>query len=184
MKNYCWLLALLAGLPLSGHAEDSFFVDGSLGRDSAVSYMPSSNIIAFDVGHRWSWFGVDVGYIDMSKERTTVFGEMSLSDTSQYPIQNGLSEHGTVLDLSGRWTFGNWYYGAKAGLYSWHATYTADATESPVRIKSSASGQSWNAGVELGYDLTHNLSLGIGADWYHTDFKTVHPISINAEYRF
>jgi hypothetical protein len=184
MKTHYLWLALLAAFPLFAHADDGFYIDGSLGRDSAVSYMPSSNIVNVDIGHRWSWFGVDVGYVSMSKERRTAYGVMTLPETTEYPIHFGLSEHGTVLDASGRWNIGKWYYGVKAGLYSWHATYTADAKESPVFIKSSTSGQSWNAAVGLGYDFTKNFGLGVSADWYHTDFKTVHPISLDVEYRF
>ena len=48
----------------------------------------------------------------------------------------------------------------------------------------SDNGVSWNAGVGFGFDISTNFSLGLRYDWYHSDYQTTHPLSLNAEVRF
>jgi OOP family OmpA-OmpF porin len=179
---------LVASMPVLCHAatDEGFFVDGALGRGSRGIYGSDSTAAALDVGYRWSWFGVDVGYIDLSKEHAPIFGTSNVPESSQQLYRYGSAEHGFTLDASGRWNIGDhFYYSARAGLYAWHNTFYQDYYEPlPIHTKSSQDAVSWNAGLGIGYDFSKNFSLGLRYDWYHGDHETTHPLSLNAEVRF
>ncbi len=186
MKIFIPLLALVTAVPLYAQTanDDGFFMDGAMGRASNSSGESDSTVALFDIGYRWSWFGLDVGYIDMSRANTPLYKDQQGVAPNIY--RYGSKESGVTLDASGRWRIGDhWYYEARAGLYSWHNTfYQKYYAPTASHSKSSQSALSWNAGLGAGYDFTDNFSLGLRYDAYHGNDQTTTPVSLTAEVRF
>jgi len=186
MKFCISLLALVASMPLYAHSssDDGFFVDGSAGRASNSNGESDSTVSQLDVGYRWSWFGLDVGYVDMTRANTPVYKDQQ--GVVPHIYQYGSKENGVTLDASGRWQIGDhWYYEARAGLYSWHNTfYQTYYAPTASHSKQSRSAVSWNAGLGAGYNFTDNFSLGLRYDAYHGNDQTTKPLSLTAEVRF
>src|SRR5262245_27629838 len=120
MKFCIALLALAITAPLYAQTanDDGFFVDGAVGRASNSYGESDSTVSLLDVGYRWSWFGLDVGYVDMSRANTPLYKDQ-LGVVPQI-YRYGSKEGGVTVDASGRWQIGDhWYYEVRAGLYSW-----------------------------------------------------------------
>jgi OmpA-OmpF porin, OOP family len=178
MKVWKVLPVLVTLLPLFGHAasDTGFSVDGSFGRGGR-DFGPTTNVVDLNVGYRWSWFGVEAGYVDFKRTNTEAF-------LDAMPLSYGFKEKGFTTGVSGHWDIiSNWYLSARTGAFFWReAFYT-----SPIGKKSSAArgdGTSWYAGVGAGYDFTKNFSLGMSYDWYDADEDMVHVPSVKAEIRF
>ena len=186
MKFCMSLLALAVSMPLYAHAasDDRFFVDGSVGRASNSNGESDSTVSQLDVGYRWSWFGLDVGYVDLSRANTPIRKDQQ--GVVPYIYRYGSKESGVTLDASGRWQIADhWYYEVRAGLYSWHNTfYQTYYAPTASHSKSSQSAVSWNAGLGVGYNFTENFSLGLRYDAYHGNDQTTTPLSLTAEVRF
>jgi OmpA-OmpF porin, OOP family len=190
MKLRFLMIALATATPLFAHAADStgVYLDGALGRGplAKIGGVDDSTAAALAVGYRWSWFGLDLGYVDFSRENGSINNIWSSSSDPEQLYRYGAREHGFTFDATGRWSLGeHWYYSARAGLYSSHGEFYQQYYEpAPIKSKFSQNDLSWNAGIGFGYDFSKSFSLGLRYDWYRDDLGTSRPLSLNAEVRF
>jgi outer membrane autotransporter protein len=179
-------MALAMAIPFFANAAETsgFYLDGAVGRASSHIGESDNTVSLLDAGYRWSWFGLDVGYVDMSRANSPIYKDQMgiVPQLSRY----GSKESGVTLDASGRWQIGDrWYYTLRAGLYSWHNTfYQTTYAPAASHSKSTDSSVSWNAGLGVGYDFTDNFGVGLRYDAYHGGDQTTTPLSLTAEVRF
>lgn len=186
MKLRCTAAALLLAIPLFANASGAtgFFLDGALGRASNNFGGSDNTVSLIDFGYRWSQFGLDLGYVDMSRANSPLYKDQQ--GVVPQIFQFGSKESGLTLDASRRWQFGNhWYFDVRAGLYSWHNTfYEKYYAPAVIHSKSRQSAVSWNGGIGVGYNVNDKFSVGLRWDAYHGGDDTTTPLSLMAELRF
>jgi OmpA-OmpF porin, OOP family len=165
-----------------------WFVNGNIGRTSIDKGPYDNHDTGYDVngGYRWALspsvaLGAEVGYNDL--------GNINAKNlfNSQPVVDKGRSQlHGWTAGVNGHFNVSpNWYLSARTGIYGWQG-HGLSNDENPIR--KGLDDTSWYAGAGVGYDFSHNFSLGLNYDYYdaqkqHVNLST-NMVSVGAEYRF
>jgi OOP family OmpA-OmpF porin/outer membrane immunogenic protein len=165
-----------------------WFVNGNVGRTSIDKGPYDNHDTGYGIngGYRWALspsfaLGAEAGYNDLGNiNAKNIFN-------SQPVVDKGKSQlHGWTAGVNGHFNLSpNWYLSARTGIYGWQG-HGLSNDQNPVR--KGLDDTSWYAGGGVGYDFSHNFSLGLNYDYYdakkqHVDLST-DMVSVSAEYRF
>ena len=211
MKSPLLPLALaaagLSALPVIGHAQatDGAFINVNMGRASLDRGPFDDHDTGYggNAGYRWAvspstLIGFEGGYVNLGKysapASATFFPPIGTppTDPTTYTGRGSTDLNGWTIGANGHFNLSpNWYIGGHAGFFrasvdSRFRITGPDNSVAQYHYNDNADG--WYAGAGLGYDFTHNFSLGLNYDYYRADkngFK-VNPdiVSVSGEYRF
>ena len=180
--------ALLAGPLPAFAAGEHWFVGARAGSGSVDENAldDSDTTLAINGGYRWSWLGVELGYVDFGGWHESFPGFLE-DDT---PITAT-----TLAELQG-WTFGlnaraqlspKWSLSGRAGLFAWDTNAFTDVPTFP-RADFDEDGTDWYAGVGVAYSINDRFDLGVAYDHFRAngDVLDLSPdvFSATAEFRF
>ncbi|WP_158545139.1 outer membrane protein [Dyella monticola] len=148
------------GANVNPNWQDNFFVAGQLGQ---TQYRVDSDVLNTNHGtfqnirFGWRWNGIigpEIGY--------TYLGQPKWSDGYN---QLSVKPRAATIGVNGKYNFyQNWFVTAHAGYLRSETKFAAIGAFGTDRY------QTWNnglyAGLGVGYDITHNFSLGLNYDNY------------------
>jgi OOP family OmpA-OmpF porin len=201
------LAAITATVPQAVMAQglDGFFVNGAVGssktdanpfhNDAYNRFDDNSNAFDLNVGYRWDWFGVELGYFDPSDYHTTL--KVPFSSQPDEAFARTGHVHGLTAGVNVHYDFApHWYVSGRVGAYRWHGSednysgFNDIGTGGPIFTHDTGSHTDWYAGAGVGYDFTQHFGIGVAYDRYkavsHDDGidLTSRMWSATAEYRF
>jgi OOP family OmpA-OmpF porin/outer membrane immunogenic protein len=205
-KANSWILATLVavGATPAFAAQNGFFVNGSVGQSRVDAFDVPGDLFnevkgdatasGLNVGYRWGWFGVEVGYADpgsVSKTFTIGGSAPSFSWTDKGHI------HGTTTGINAHYDFlPNWYVSGRAGAFHWNGSeltyigFNNIGTGAPIMTRQTGSHTDWYGGAGIGYDFSQQVGIGVAYDRYKALSRTdqidltSRVWSLTAEYRF
>ena len=186
--------------------ESGFFVNGDVGsaRVDAPAFLHDvfnelkDNSVAYDlnVGYRWNWFGVEVGYVDLGNFRKGYTLQYLPLAPNQTYTDSGHA-HGVTAGVNVHYDFApQWYVSGRAGAFHWqgnevsYSGFNNIGTGAPITLDNSGSHTDWYAGAGIGYDFSQHFGVGIAYNRYKAVKRsagidlTSDVTSVSAEYRF
>jgi len=191
------LAVVLTGVSTASLAADAgnFYVGAEAGQaQHRLGTIPSEHLDAKDTavavrfGYVWHWavdFGVEGGYVTLGK-----ITDDYTSSNNGYPSNMSVETSGPFAGAKVKYHFADaWYVSARAGTFQSHVKLRDhDGSPDGGNYRASSTNGSWYAGAGVGYELTHEFSLGLSYDNYLSkvgsdEFNTA-MFALSAEYRF
>lgn len=190
MKKSMLALALIAcafAVPTLSQAadySDGAFISGQAGQSKLKGIDASDDTdtgFAINGGYRWAvtptvLLGVEAGYVDLGKFTDSVPGA-----SAEFKLS------GWTVGGNGKFAIADqWYFSARAGLFSAHRKVSGNALG--ISVSGSDTKSKYYGGIGFGYDFDNNASIGLNYDRYWANDSDVDAkgdlLSVSAEYRF
>jgi len=168
---------------------NDFFVAGNLGQSQYRAGMTHNDGVFQNVRFGWRWNGIvgpEIGYAYLGRPK-------NVYDFGGDAFKNSIESRAVTLGVNGKYNFyQNWFVTAHLGyLRSEQRNRFTDYTFG-TRDRFDSWNNGWYGGVGVGYDVTHNVSVGVNYDNYHlqdrgpgiNDHVNVAAYSASVEYRF
>lgn len=164
---------------------DNFYVAGNLGQTQYRIDASHDHSVFQNVRFGWRWdgyVGPEIGYVYLGRPKD-VAGNSALS----------VKPRAATVGVNGKYDFyGNWFVTAHAGYM--RSRTNIDASYAGDTVFSQRTwNNGWYGGLGVGYDVTHNVSIGVNYDNYHVQYgnsgqdeakNNVAAFSGSVEYRF
>ena len=129
-----------------------------------------------NIGYRWGWLGVELGYNYFGK-----FTDEAMVGSVPVDIDANVDGWNAGInlnhDLSERWSLQG-----RVGLFDWKTDGHVD--DGVNRLAYSDSGNDWYAGASIDYRLSKRTSLGLGYVRYSLNDADINLWGMHSEFRF
>lgn len=157
LQFLCFSALFAAGV---AQAEQSFFIDGSVGRASLDGFDDEPTVFRFGGGWRFNpYFGVELGYQDLGESEVDVAIGGSTPRIEADGAYAGLNLRVPVTAEESGFAFG-----ARAGVLFWDAEGRSNVSGIPVSFTDS--GNDFYVGISGGWDFSPQFGLALAYDRY------------------